>query len=451
MTWPGAQGFRRVLGIGLPLMASMASNTVMLLADRAFLGGYSLEALAAAGAAGQVNVLCLGFFMGVAGYLSVFVAQFVGAGQRQRVGAVVWLGLYFALLTEAVLVGLSFLAGPIFALAGHGPELAEMEVEYFRLLCLGGGLFVAGPAFTSFFAGQGRTRPVLLVNLASAVFFIPLDYALINGWGPFPEMGVRGAALASLLNWTLVAGLFCRLVFTPAHDQEFGLRQGRAWDRALFARLWRQGLGGGLQFMVEVLAVTWFMFVVGRLGTEALAVSSMVLTIDTVAFTPMVGLMVAVSTLTGQAVGRGQPQEAREPVAAALAITLAYVSLAALIYWVAPGWLLSIFRPRQTSVEDFAALAALGAGLLRIASVYRVFSAFGLVSSGALRGVGDIRFLTLAMAATATAVLGLPLALAWPWLGLWGCWSLFGLYIAALALVFNRRFHGGAWRHRGLV
>ncbi|MBA4358483.1 MAG: MATE family efflux transporter, partial [Desulfovibrio sp.] len=251
MAWPGAHGFRQVLGIGLPLMASMAGNTLMHLADRVFLGGYSLEALAAAGAAGQVNFLCLAFFLGVAGYLNVFVAQFVGAGQFKRVGSVVWLGVYFACAAQAALALVSLLTEPIFTLAGHAPQVAAQEIAYFRLLTLGGGLFVAGPALGAFFSGRGRTRPVMLANLLGVACFLPLDYALIYGWGPFPELGIVGSACAAICQWAIVAVTLAALIMSRRHDQDYGLKQGRAWDRSLFAALWRQGLGGGLQFAVE--------------------------------------------------------------------------------------------------------------------------------------------------------------------------------------------------------
>ena len=91
--WGGTGGYREVLAVGLPLVVSMGSSTVMLFTDRMFLANYSVDAIAAALPAGIASFLFVCFFMGVGGYVNVFVAQYTGARRGDRVGASLWQGV----------------------------------------------------------------------------------------------------------------------------------------------------------------------------------------------------------------------------------------------------------------------------------------------------------------------------------------------------------------------
>ena len=206
-------GYAQVLRVGLPLIVSMSAATVMQFTDRIFLSWHSLDAIAAAMPATAANFLPMGFCMGVASYLNAFVAQYTGAGRPDRVGAALWQGLRFAALAGVGLALLSLAAGPVFALAGHGPAVQALEADYFRVLCWGSGFNVVAVTLSAFYSGRGLTRPVMLVNLAGAGLNIPLDYALIFGWGPFPEWGIFGAGLATAVSWGFTALLFALLVF----------------------------------------------------------------------------------------------------------------------------------------------------------------------------------------------------------------------------------------------
>ncbi|MBU4190738.1 MAG: filamentous hemagglutinin family protein, partial [Proteobacteria bacterium] len=196
--WKAENGYRQAMVLGLPLVISMVSSSVMTFTDRIFLGGYSLDALAASLPASIAAFLFLSFFFGVVEYVGVFVSQYTGATRHERVGAALWQGLWFCVPSGLFLASLWFVAGPLFALAGHPPEVQELEVAYFRILTLGGGPFLVGVCLSCFFSGRGMTKPVMIVNTAATVLNIPLDYCLINGIGPFPELGIVGAGIATL-------------------------------------------------------------------------------------------------------------------------------------------------------------------------------------------------------------------------------------------------------------
>ena len=121
---------------------------------------YSIDAIAAALPAGIIAYVFLIFFADTAGYVSVIIAQYTGAGALQRVGSALWQAIYFAFISWLIMVGLSFSAGPLFRWVGHSAEVQQLEVIYFRVLCLGSGIHIIGMSLSSFFTGRGVTRPV---------------------------------------------------------------------------------------------------------------------------------------------------------------------------------------------------------------------------------------------------------------------------------------------------
>ena len=451
--WRKPNGYGDVLHLSLPLVVSMGSNMVMQFTDRVFLGNYSLEAISAALPAGFASFLFLCFFMGTATYTSVFIAQYTGAGRLDRVGAALWQGIYFSCLAAVILAGLSFLGGPLFRSSGHPLEIQAMETEYFRILVLPAGLGVLGPTLASFYSGRGLTRPVMIINLIGAAINIPLDYAMINGLWIFPEMGIRGAALATVASGALVALLFVFLVFSPGNNRAFRIWQGRRFDPELFKRLIKFGLPNGIQFFISIFAVSFFIFMVGRLGKPALAAANMVFSIQSMAFLPVVGLSIGVSILVGQAIGRQRPQDAVEAAGSAVHISLAHVGTMSLVFLLFPDLLLNLFRPHDMSPALFAPIQEMGIQLLRFAAVYTVIDALGITYSGAIKGAGDTRFVMWTMATCSFSFIIAPLFVGIEVFdaGVLYSFACLAVYVAVLALVFRRRFKQGRWQTMSVI
>jgi MATE family multidrug resistance protein len=451
--WSQEGGYREVLRIGLPLVVSFGSTSLIHFTDRVFLANYSLEAIAAALPAGIVSFLFTCFFMGVAGYVNVFIAQYMGAGKFDRVGASLWQGIYFSLGAAVFLALLYFIAEPLFSFSGHPPEVRAQELIYFKILTLGSGLIVISTALSCFFSGRGLTRPVMVTNLIAAGVNIPLDYMLINGVGPFPEMGIAGAAIATVTAQTVMTLLFVALIFGPKSHRAFGLLTARAFNRELFKRMMNYGLPGGIQFFVDIFAFTFFVFMVGRLGSVELAATNIVFAINTMAFLPMIGLSVTVSTMVGQALGGNQPPLADFSTGSALRITLVYMGCMVLLFLLAPEPLLRLFSDPETQPVNHQAIMQTGVVLLKFVAFYTMFDAFAIILSGALRGAGDIKFVTATMALSSLCVMLVPVyvmieVLHW---GLYPVWTCAAAYILALVVVFGLRYRGGKWKEMRVI
>jgi multidrug resistance protein, MATE family len=446
--WSKQNGYRDVLTISLPLVASMGSITLMQFTDRIFLAQYSVDAISAALPAGIASFTFIAFFMGVANYTNAFVAQYIGANAYKRVGASLWQGIYFSLASSFLLASLYFISGILFGLIGHSPHIQTLEVTYFNILTLGAGLVVLGGALASFYTGRGLTWTVMAVHMAGAAVNIPLDYCLINGIGPFPELGIAGAALATVTASVFIVVILGILIFSSANRKRFGTWSHKAFDGELFGRFMHYGLPSGIQFFLEIFGFTFFIQILGRLGDIELAASNIVLSIESLSFMPMIGFHIGNATLVGQAIGRDRPEQGAYSTTSALHITIAYMAVVAAAFIFTPEPLLNLFKAHQLAPSEYARIKDLGIVLLRFVAVSCFFDALNLVFSGAIKGAGDTRFIMWTIGALSIGVMIVPIYLAVEVFraGLYAAWTLATLYVCALGLAFMWRYQQGTWK-----
>jgi len=443
-----ANSYRDVMRVSLPLVISMTTTVVMTFTDRVFLANYSIDAIAAALPAGITAFVFLTFFADTAGYCNVFVAQYTGAGALHRVGSALWQAIYFALAAWLIMVGLSFIGGPLFRLVDHPVEVQQLEVTYFRVLCLGSGIHIIGMSFSSFFTGRGVTRPVMIIYIIAMFLNVPLDYALINGIWIFPELGMLGAALATVFSWTTATVMLGIFIFTRDNDQQFKVFKNRHFDAHLFRRLLRYGVPSSLQFSMDVFAFVFFVLMVGRIGKMELAITNIGIALDSVSFRPLVGFALGTSTLVGQALGRNRPAEAVAAARATMVIVAAYISVLVLLYVIAPLPLLELFRPGDISPADFAAIKERGVVVLRFVAAYLLLDGIYMISTAVLKGAGDTKFIMWSMGLISFFGMILPIYIGIEYFGLglyyaWGCTVFF---LCQLAVLTFWRFTQGMWK-----
>ena len=451
--WKEPQGYRTVLRVGLPLVAGMASSTVMQFTDRLFLSHYSVEAIAAALPASLVSLTCLLTLMGVCGYATVLVAQYVGSHANTRVGPALWQGIWCSFLGGALLALLYFPAESFFTWAGHAPEIVEQEIIYFQILTLGSVLPLLGSALGAFHSGLGKTRPIMIANIAAMIINIPLDYLMIFGGLGIPEMGIFGAGLATILGSLVTVLILGYMVFTRENDAKYAVLQGWRLEADLLRRLMRFGLPSGFNNLMELLTFTWFVFEVGNLGKSALAASNIALSVNSVAFLPMFGLNIATASLTGRAMGRGRPDEAERVTSSSLHVALIYMVPLALLFVLIPGFLMDLFAPRGMEAEEYALVRQAGIYLLYYVALYCLIDACNIIYFGALKGVGDT--LAVMLILFSCALLGLVLPIMWLWhvnlASLHSLWIVFTAYVFLLALCVMARFKSRRWHHIRVV
>jgi MATE family multidrug resistance protein len=268
--------------------------------------------------------------------------------------------------------------------------------------------------------------------LIGTLFNIPLDYALINGIWIFPEWGIRGAGIATVMSWSLVALVFALMVFTRKNDRVFKVISHRAFEPGLFGRLMRYGIPSAVQFCMDIFAFTFFILMVGRIGKLELAVTNIVLSINSLAFMPMMGFSLGTSTLVGQALGRNRVDEALAATRATIHIVLFYIFLLLILFLLVPQPLLGLFRPSHMTPAGYAAIRQTGIILLRFVSVYLFFDALYMVCIGVLKG-----------AMILPIYIGVEIFGA----GLYYAWSCATCFIFFLFAASFWRYRHGRWKH----
>lgn len=446
-------GYREVLALAYPLIMSTASMTIMHFVDRVFLAHYDGKAIAAAVPAGITSFTIICLFMGISGYTNAIVAQYYGAKEYKKCSLATWQGIIFSFASYPFILLFIPLGPTIFTWAGHGPDLRTLEVSYYTIL-LWGGLFVPlHSAVASFFTGRGDTKIAMIATIIGSGFNVVLDYGLIFGHLGLPEMGIRGAALATVISSVIPVAILLSLFLSRKYHHRYQSRATIRFDRELFVKLLKFGSPAGIQFTLDIGAFAFFIMLVGRIGESELAVSNIALSINMLAFLPMIGISIATTTLVGQYIGKGDLESAEKSTYSSLKIALLYMGGMALLFVLFPEQLLSIFKSRRGGIENFAVIVTYGRKILIVIAIYSIFDAMNIIFSGALKGAGDTRFTMFAAVIVAwiffvppvyviIEVLEKGVLLAWGWAA---------VYIVLIGTIFCWRFRKGKWKEIDLM
>jgi len=406
-----------------------------------------MEAIAASLPAGMLHFSMVSIFMGTAGYVSTFVAQYYGAGRYERIGPALWQGIYMSLIGGLVIVCAIPFAEPVFSLVGHSLPVQANEVVYFKILCLGAGPYIASFALSGFYSGRGRTWPVMWVNLFTTAVNLVLDYALIFGHWGFPELGIGGAGIATVIAGFFSLAIFLVLLSVGDTNHTFHTFKGWRFDGDLFVRLLRYGFPSGAQFFLEMTGFTGFILIVGRLGIASLAATNIAFNINTLAFMPMVGCGIAISVLVGQYLGADKPDLAQTAAYSGFHMTLGYMIAIGAAYVLVPDIFIAPFA-HHSDPGSFPEIYRYSVVLLRFVAVYSIFDAMNIIFCSAIKGAGDTRYVMIVTVILSFFVLIIPVYIAVDILevGLMICWVLATAYATLLGVVFFQRFLGGKWK-----
>lgn len=437
--------FSDLLAVALPMIASQASETVMLFVDRLFLSRLGAVHIAASMSGGLSSFVFVSLFAGVVGYTNAIVAQYYGAGRNDHTVRTTVQGVWLAVMFFPLVLGLIPVGHGVFRFAGHGDSQLQLEFLYFRVLMWGGLFVMIRQAFVGFFLGIGRTRIVMIANVIGMIVNVPINYVLIFGHLGFPAMGIVGAAIGTIIGSAVIllflAGAFLR------HRYYRTTAGGARWriDRSIMEKLVRFGAPAGLELFLNVFAFNLFIQLVHSLGPNVAAATTIVFNYDMVAFIPMIGLGIAVTSLVGRYMGAGDPAGARAATLLALRVGYVYALVMMAVFVGLPRTLISLFTGGLGT--DAGAVMGLAIPMLRLAAVYTLADITQIVFGGALRGAGDTRMVAVisvsihwVMAIAAflfIRVIELPAL---------QVWYFFVAFAVSLGIAIGLRFASGAWR-----
>ncbi len=446
-------GWRELMQLAWPLIISSGTFAVLNFCDRLFLSWYSEEAFRASLPAGILFFTLVCGFMALAGFTNTFVAQFWGAGDREGCARATAQGIIFSLLSIPLIMLLTPVGLWFLRISGHGPEVLALEEEYFKILIWGGGGMALSSALGSFFSGRGKTFVIMSCNIVANGINVLLNYAFIFGkWG-MPEMGIAGAGWATVIGSWISPLIFALLYFSKPVNAAFGTLRNLRFDRWLFARMIRFGLPSGIHLFLDVAAFTVFVMLVGRMGPVAHIASNIALSVNLIAFMPMIGMGMAAAILVGQYLGRNQPAHAERMGWLALKIGIGYTVLVGLSFLLFPAAYAKVFEGNAVGTVPFAELMAMVRILLVMLAIWGTADAAAIVVSGALKGAGDTHFVMYFQSAVAWGflVLGQLLLVFVFKCGVYASWAWTLLYIVILGVGFILRFRSGRWKSIDLL
>lgn len=431
-----------VVAISFPIIVAMASHNLMTLVDTWMLAQYGTSELASVGAAGAVTFVVLAFIFGLGGCTSTFVSQSMGRRQHADCARYTWQGMYFGAASQALVLPLVLAAPLLFAAFRHDAEIQQLEAVYFRIRMLHVLGTASYAALSSFFQGIGRPVIPMVAALVANLFNVVLDWVLIFGIGPFPAMGIAGAAIATVVaSYFQVLLLLAAFLWRPIHER-FNTRHTWRFDWGRFKRLMDIGAPAGASFSLHV--ASWAVFtnvLIGWLGRDILAANNVCHSILGLSFMPAIGLNKGITVLVGQYIGRRDIPAAKRRAYVGIGLAMVYMCLCGLLFVLFRRPIIRFFRSDPDIVEA-------GSYMLILAAIFQAFDALGIMSHGALRGAGDTKIPAIIDVAAGWLLL-IPLGYVLTFvlkLDYIGAWGAAAVQIAIVGFVFFWRFDSEAWR-----
>lgn len=430
------QKIREILRIGLPIMLGQACVIILAFADNIMIGWHSVDELAASSFVNNVMNLFILTELGFAAGMTPMIGADNGTGNIKGIGITVKNGL----VTNGIIGGISIILLTIIYFCldhfGQAPELMPYIKPYFAIIGIS-TLFALGFNVLKQFT-DGICRPMISMTLLMIGNLLNIfgNWVLIYGKLGFPEMGLTGAGISTLVSRALILLVFIVFIFKSKKMNEYA----RAIKEALLSRgemktVFKMGYPVGIQMALESSTFTFAAVMAGWLGVIQLAAHQVVITISQLFFLMMQGLSFAVSILVSNAFGRKDLGSVREYARKGYFMTLGIsVTLSALLY---------CFRYQAAGIfTDSPEVSAMAVSLFFLLFAYQFGDGLQLCFANVLRGIQDVRpimyaaFVSYYLIAIPSAyVLGFKTSL-----GIHGIWLGFPIGLTLAGIFFYARY-----------
>lgn len=430
------QKIREILRIGLPIMLGQACVIILAFADNIMIGWHSVDELAASSFVNNVMNLFILTELGFATGMTPMIGADNGTGNIKGIGITVKNGL----MTNGIIGGISIILLTIIYFCldhfGQAPALMPYIKPYFAIIGIS-TLFALGFNVLKQFT-DGICRPMISMTLLMIGNLLNIfgNWVLIYGKLGFPEMGLTGAGISTLVSRALILLVFIVFIFKSKKMNEYA----HAIKEALLSRgemktVFKMGYPVGIQMALESSTFTFAAVMAGWLGVIQLAAHQVVITISQLFFLMMQGLSFAVSILVSNAFGRKDLGSVREYARKGYFMTLGIsATLSALLY---------CFRYQAAGIfTDSPEVSAMAVSLFFLLFAYQFGDGLQLCFANVLRGIQDVRpimyaaFVSYYLIAIPSAyVLGFKTSL-----GIHGIWLGFPIGLTLAGIFFYARY-----------
>jgi len=449
--WNASGGYSEFLKLAFPLIISTGAWSIQNFINRFFLAWYSTNAFAAAQPAATLNFAIMSIFIGTLSYVDVFVSQYYGNKEYKHIGPAVWQSVHLSFVGAVILFVISLFSQNIFNFIGHAPEVIVEEVKFFRILCYGALFVLTSYAFSGFYSGRSKTRIVLYINAIGILINIFLDYLLIFGNFGLPRLGIEGAAIASIIASFAMCAIFLFLIIQKKYASKYSTRTLTP-DFSIMRRLIKFGFPNGLQFFFDVGSFTFFILVIGTLGTIELSATNIALNIYHMVFMPVIGCGIATSILVGQYLGRNKASIAQKSVRTAVELICVYVAIVVLLDIFVPNIFIYPFSKGAESAL-IGQIRPVAVNLIRFIALFALFDPLSIIFQSAIKGAGDTAFVMKVLVSAAVVLLIIPIYLVVIkfHMGIYAGWGVITFYIAVLAVAFFLRYKSNKWKKMRVI
>jgi MATE family multidrug resistance protein len=422
-----------LLSLAVPIVAGLGASTLLGVTDSVMLAPLGAPPLAAVGITSAVAVILYAAIWGLLSAMSVRIGAAHGAGQGRRIPATLRNGLALGWIVGLGGAGLMLALWPVLPLLGQPAEVLAIMFPYWASMSLAMVPFAVLTVFKATF--EAVDRPWLGASFAilAVGINVPLNYALIWGIGPLPQLGLTGAGIASIAAEALALAAAWTYWQTASSMRRLRLRRGLS--RAEIASVAREGAPLGLMYVAETGAMAVATLMIGTFGAVALAGNQVAMSVGGLLYMVPLGIAGAVAIRVAQERGAGNLGALRPITWAALGLGTVWLAGAAAVL----GFLGATIAGWITAEPEVIAVAAT---IFLVFAFSQVMDGVQSTMTGSLRGLSDTGFPAVVLF-IAYWVLGLPLG----WvlahrvgMGPAGIWAGFVIALGLAGLVLVWRF-----------
>ena len=379
---------RAILLLAVPMMLELVMESTFAVVDIYFVGKLGASAVATVGLTETILFMLYAIGIGLAMGVTAVVARRIGEQQPEAAAEAAVQAILVGVLASIpfALAGL-FFARELLALMGADAWTLEHGYRYTQWMLGGNLVIVLLFIINAIFRGAGDAAIAMRVLWIANGINIVLNPLLIFGWGPLPELGVQGSAVATNIGRGVGVAVQLYSLFSGGKHIRLTFAQVRI-KLDVLATIIKTSLGGIGQMVVAMTSWIFLMRILADIGSTAVAGATITIRVMMLTMMPAWGMSNAAATLVGQNLGAGQPERAEATVWKIGYYNMVFLLAVSLVYWLLNDEIMRLF-------SDDATVVAIGADWLRILSYSYFVYGWWMVSVQAFNGAGDTRTPTL--------------------------------------------------------
>ncbi|MCF7913805.1 MAG: MATE family efflux transporter [Spirochaetaceae bacterium] len=373
--------FSLLVKLSIPGVIGMATQALYNVVDSIYIGHVSKEALSALSLAFPLQMVLIALAVGTGVGATSLISRTLGSGDHQKAGIIAdHVVLIAAILGATVaLIGWLF-SHNLISLFTHDPLLIKMGGDYIRIIMVGSIALFVPMLFNGILRGEGNTFIPMLTMMIGAILNITIDPLLIFGFWIFPEMGVEGAALATVLS-RIISGTFVILIlFSDKNEIKMNLRTFR-FSFMIIREIYRVGLPAMAMQLLASVMLAGGNLIIGRHSITAIAVFGIFFRLQSFIFMPVFGLGQGVMPLIGYNYGNRNPDRMKQTARIGITTAFCFTFIGFLIFQSIPRQLITMFNSDPELVR-------IGVTAMRRISIGFLFVGPSIMSANIFQAIG---------------------------------------------------------------